>query len=232
MRNIISKATCITMLLFVHSLCCFSQDELTPQQQLNEVTADLKRINLEYTWKLAESYADYCVDNLKYISWNDLPYLRRIVETERPAELEPYRLESEECKHKLDSFLNKQPKYILLTELKNKATTEAELNNNKAAFQTFYNQLRKTDGDAYIPLYMENQKAACKYRAEALKYMVKVYRQNNKIMPISFIKYSDISELVYKGSELELMNSKIRILKNLQENLIKEVSNEKYGLKE
>ncbi len=62
----------------------------------------------EYSWQLAAAYADYCEANNKYISWNDLPYLQTVVEYERPASLETYRLAHKASKDELDKFL----KYI------------------------------------------------------------------------------------------------------------------------
>lgn len=49
-------------------------------------------------------------------------------------------------------------------------------------------------------------------------------------MPVSYISYSVLSELQYKGSELELMKSELRILENLQRKLQENVTREKYGL--
>lgn len=230
MRFLVSKMICLGMLLLTQVWCGFAQTGQTTEQQLEDVTADLKKKTLEYNWKLAETYADYCIANTKYISWNNLPYLKQIVEFDHPEELEPYRLKSEECKRKLDEFLNSHPEYVKLMEQKKQAVTEDDQKINKAAFSAFYQELRNTERATYAPLYSANQKAVCRYRAEALKYMVNYYRQHNRLMPVSFIAYRDLSELQYKGSELELMKSEIQILEDLQKDLLKQVSREKYGL--
>ena len=49
-------------------------------------------------------------------------------------------------------------------------------------------------------------------------------------MPVSFISYSVLSELLYKGSELELLKSELQILESLQKKLLENISREKYGL--
>lgn len=212
-------------------LCGFAQAKQTTEQQLVAVTADLKTKTLEYNWKLAEAYAEYCKENTKFISWNNMPSaFRQIIEFDHPEELEPYRLKSEECKKKLDDFLNAHEEYVRLVEENKRAFTEEDKKVNKAAFDVFYRELRKTEKEAYAPLYATNQEALCTYRAEVLKYMVNVYRQEQRLMPVSYISYSVLSELQYKGSELELMKSELRILENLQRKLQENVTREKYGL--
>lgn len=231
MKNLILKVCCLGFILYGNIFCGFAQPKQTTEQQLTAVTADLKTKTLEYNWKLAEAYAEYCKENTKFISWNNLPAtFRLIIEIDRPEELESYRLKSEECQQKLDDFLNTHDEYIKLMEESKLAFTDEDKKMNKAAFDVFYKELRKTERDAYVPLYEAKQEALCTYRAEVLKYMVNSYRQDNKLMPVSFISYSVLSELQYKGSELELMKSELRILESLQQKLLENVSREKYGL--
>lgn len=231
MKKLIWKVCCLGFLLFGNVLCGFAQPKQTTEQQLTAVTADLKTKTLEYNWKLAEAYAEYCKNNTKFISWNNLPAtFRQIIELDYPEELEPYRLKSEECQQKLDDYLNTHDEYVKLTKESKQAFTDEDKKINKAALDLFYKELRKTERDAYVPLYEAQQKALCSYRAEALKYMVNSYRQDNRLMPVSFISYSILSELQYKGSELELMKSELRILENLQQKLLENISREKYGL--
>lgn len=231
MKNLIWKVCCLGLLLYGSVLSGFAQAKQTTEQQLVAVTADLKTKTLEYNWKLAEAYAEYCKENTKFISWNNMPSaFRQIIEFGHPEELEPYRLKSEECKKKLDDFLNAHEEYVRLVEENKRAFTEEDKKVNKAAFDVFYRELRKTEKEAYAPLYATNQEALCTYRAEVLKYMVNVYRQEQRLMPVSYISYSVLSELQYKGSELELMKSELRILENLQRKLQENVTREKYGL--
>lgn len=231
MKNFIWKVCCLGWLLYSSVLCGFAQAKQTTEQQLAAVTADLKTKTLEYNWKLAEAYAEYCKENTKFISWNKMPAaFRQIIEFERPEELEPYRLKSEECKKKLDDFMNAHYEYVRLVEENKRAFTDEEKKVNKAAFDVFYRELRKTEKESYAPLYEASQKALCTYRAEVLKYMVNAYRQEQRLMPVSYISYSVLSELQYKGSELELMKSELRILENLQRKLQENVTREKYGL--
>lgn len=231
MKNLIWKVCCLGLLLYGSVLSGIAQAKQTTEQQLVAVTADLKTKTLEYNWKLAEAYAEYCKENTKFISWNNMPSaFRQIIEFDHPEELEPYRLKSEECKKKLDDFLNAHEEYVRLVEENKRAFTEEDKKVNKAAFDVFYRELRKTEKEAYAPLYAANQEALCTYRAEVLKYMVNVYRQEQRLMPVSYISYSVLSELQYKGSELELMKSELRILENLQRKLQENVTREKYGL--
>ena len=198
MKKLIWKVCCLGFLLFGNVLCGFAQPKQTTEQQLTAVTADLKTKTLEYNWKLAEAYAEYCKNNTKFISWNNLPAtFRQIIELDYPEELEPYRLKSEECQQKLDDYLNTHDEYVKLTKESKQAFTDEDKKINKA---------------------------------EALKYMVNSYRQDNRLMPVSFISYSVLSELQYKGSELELMKSELRILESLQQKLLENISREKYGL--
>ena len=231
MKNLIWKVCCLGLLLYGSVLSGIAQAKQTTEQQLVAVTADLKTKTLEYNWKLAEAYAEYCKENTKFISWNNMPSaFRQIIEFDHPEELEPYRLKSEECKKKLDDFLNAHEEYVRLVEENKRAFTEEDKKVNKAAFDVFYRELRKTEKEAYAPLYAANQEALCTYRAEVLKYMVNVYRQEQRLMPVSYISYSVLSELQYKGSELVLMKSELRILENLQRKLQENVTREKYGL--
>jgi len=76
------------------------------EKSLSAINEELNQKTKEYSWQLVSAYADYCEANNKYISWNDVPYLQEIVEYNRPASLENYRLEHKVCKDALDKFLN------------------------------------------------------------------------------------------------------------------------------
>ena len=83
-----------------------AQDLQEMEKNLSAINEELSQKTKEYSWQLAAAYADYCEANNKYISWNDLPYLQQVVEYERPASLETYRLEHKANKEELDKFLN------------------------------------------------------------------------------------------------------------------------------
>lgn len=74
------------------------------EKSLSAINEELNQKTKEYSWQLVSAYADYCEANNKYISWNDVPYLQEIVEYNRPASLENYRLEHKVCKDALDKF--------------------------------------------------------------------------------------------------------------------------------
>ena len=78
-----------------------AQDLKEMEKNLSAINEELSQKTKEYSWQLAAAYADYCEANNKYISWNDLPYLQQVVEYERPASLETYRLEHKASKEEL-----------------------------------------------------------------------------------------------------------------------------------
>ncbi len=102
-----------------------AQDLKEMEKNLSAINEELSQKTKEYSWQLAAAYADlYCEANNKYISWNDLPYLQQVVEYERPASLETYRLEHKASKKELDKFLNTYKEYKDLVRAKEVVTKE------------------------------------------------------------------------------------------------------------
>ena len=106
---------------------------------------ELSQKTKEYSWQLAAAYADYCEANNKYISWNDLPYLQQVVEYERPASLETYRLEHKANKEELDKFLNTYKEYKDLVKKQKEAVTKEEKDAVSTAFSAFWKKLRSEE---------------------------------------------------------------------------------------
>ena len=101
-----------------------AQDLKEMEKNLSAINEELSQKTKEYSWQLAAAYADYCEANNKYISWNDLPYLQQVVEYERPASLETYRLEHKASKEELDKFLNTYKEYKDLVKKQKEAVTK------------------------------------------------------------------------------------------------------------
>lgn len=100
-----------------------------------------------------------------------------------------------------------------------------------AAFSAFWKKLRSED-NAYKELYYAERKTVCKYRSEALRYMIEQYKKDNKAVPTSMIKYSDRSYLLQKGSALELLDKEVNALESVQRELVRKITRAKYGLTE
>ena len=186
-----------------------AQDLQEMEKSLSAINEELNQKTKEYSWQLVSAYADYCEANNKYISWNDVPYLQEIVEYNRPASLENYRLEHKVCKDALDKFLNTYKEYRELKKRQSEAVSKA-----------------------YKELYYAERKTVCKYRSEALRYMIEQYKKDNKAVPTSMIKYSDRSYLLQKGSALELLDKEVNALESVQRELVRKITRAKYGLTE
>lgn len=98
-------------------------------------------------------------------------------------------------------------------------------------FLLFWKKLRSED-NAYKELYYAERKTVCKYRSEALRYMIEQYKKDNKAVPTSMIKYSDRSYLLQKGSALELLDKEVNALESVQRELVRKITRAKYGLTE
>ena len=205
-----------------------AQDLKEMEKNLSAINEELSQKTKEYSWQLAAAYADYCEANNKYISWNDLPYLQQVVEYERPASLETFRLEHKAAKDELDKFLNTYKEYRDLKKKQTEAVTKEQKDAVSAAFAAFWKKLRSEE-NSYKDLYYAERKAICKYRSEALRHVIAHYKEEKQEVPTSFIKYSERSYLLQKGSALELMQKEISALESVQRELVRNITRAKYG---
>ena len=208
-----------------------AQDLKEMEKNLSAINEELSQKTKEYSWQLAAAYADYCEANNKSISWNDLPYLQQVVEYERPASLETFRLEHKAAKDELDKFLNTYKEYRDLKKKQTEAVTKEQKDAVSAAFAAFWKKLRSEE-NSYKDLYYAERKAICKYRSEALRHVIAHYKEEKQEVPTSFIKYSERSYLLQKGSALELMQKEISALESVQRELVRNITRAKYGLNE
>ena len=208
-----------------------AQDLKEMEKNLSAINEELSQKTKEYSWQLAAAYADYCEANNKYISWNDLPYLQQVVEYERPASLETFRLEHKAAKDELDKFLNTYKEYRDLKKKQTEAVTKEQKDAVSAAFAAFWKKLRSEE-NSYKDLYYAERKAICKYRSEALRHVIAHYKEEKQEVPTSFIKYSERSYLLQKGSALELLQKEISALESVQRELVRNITRAKYGLNE
>ena len=231
MKTILWSILCLFLSGWGSMQTVSAQDLQEMEKNLSAINEDLNQKTKEYSWQLAAAYADYCEANNKYISWNDLPYLQQVVEYERPASLETYRLEHKASKEELDKFLNTYKEYKDLVKKQKEAVTKEEKDAVSTAFSAFWKKLRSEE-NAYKDLYYAERKAVCKYRSEALRYMIEQYKKDNKAVPTSMIKYSDRSYLLQKGSALELLDKEVNALESVQRELVRKITRAKYGLTE
>ena len=206
-----------------------AQDLQEMEKSLSAINEELNQKTKEYSWQLVSAYADYCEANNKYISWNDVPYLQEIVEYNRPASLENYRLEHKVCKDALDKFLNTYKEYKDLTKKQKEAVTKEEKDAVSTAFSAFWKKLRSEE-NPYKDLYYAERKAISKYRAEALRYVIAHYKEKKQEIPTSYIKYAERSYLLQKGSALELLQKEINALESVQRELVQNITRARYGL--
>ena len=214
MKTILWSILCLVLSGWGSMQTVSAQDLQEMEKNLSAINEDLNQKTKEYSWQLAAAYADYCEANNKYISWNDLPYLQTVVEYERPASLETYRLAHKASKDELDKFLNTYKEYKDLTKKQKEAVTKEEKDAVSTAFSAFWKKLRSEE-NPYKDLYYAERKAISKYRAEALRYV---------------IKYSERSYLLQKGSALELLQKEINALESVQRELVQNITRARYGL--
>ena len=68
--------------------------------------------------------------------------------------------------------------------------------------------------------------------AEALRYVIAHYKEKKQEIPTSYIKYTERSYLLQKGSALELLQKEISALESVQREIIQNITRAKYGLSE
>lgn len=231
MKTTLLSIFCLFALGWGNIQTVLAQDLQEMEQKLATVSDELNLKTKEYSWQLAEAYADYCEANNKYITWNDIPSLRKIIEFERPASLETYRLEFEARKAELQKFLNTNKEYRELKKKQSEAVSKEAKDAISATFTAFYKKLREEE-NPYRTLYYAELSANCKYRVEALRYIIAQCKSENQVVPTSFIKYSDSSYLLQKGSKLELLRKELDILEELQKELVQNIARTKYGVSE
>ena len=231
MKTVLWSIFCLFLSGWGSMQTVLAQDLKEMEKNLSAINEELSQKTKEYSWQLAAAYADYCEANNKYISWNDLPYLQQVVEYERPASLETFRLEHKAAKDELDKFLNTYKEYRDLKKKQTEAVTKEQKDAVSAAFAAFWKKLRSEE-NSYKDLYYAERKAICKYRSEALRHVIAHYKEEKQEVPTSFIKYSERSYLLQKGSALELMQKEISALESVQRELVRNITRAKYGLNE
>lgn len=231
MRTVLWCLLCLLLSSWGSMQTLSAQDLKEMEKNLSAINEELSQKTKEYSWQLATAYADYCEVNNKYISWNDLPYLQQVVEYERPASLETYRLEHKASKDELDKFLNTYKEYRDLKKKQAEAVTKDAKDAVSSAFAAFWKNLRNEE-NSYKDLYYAERKAASKYRSEALRYVIAHYKEEKQEVPTSYIKYSEQSYLLQKGSPLELLQKEINALESVQRELVRNITRAKYGLSE
>ena len=231
MKTVLWSMLCLFLSGWGSMQTASAQDLKEMEKNLSAINEELSQKTKEYSWQLAAAYADYCEANNKYISWNDLPYLQQVVEYERPASLETFRLEHKAAKDELDKFLNTYKEYRDLKKKQTEAVTKEQKDAVSAAFAAFWKKLRSEE-NSYKDLYYAERKAICKYRSEALRHVIAHYKEEKQEVPTSFIKYSERSYLLQKGSALELMQKEISALESVQRELVRNITRAKYGLNE
>ena len=229
MKTILWSILCLFLSGWGSMQTVSAQDLQEMEKNLSAINEDLNQKTKEYSWQLAAAYADYCEANNKYISWNDLPYLQQVVEYERPASLETFRLEHKAAKDELDKFLNTYKEYRDLKKKQTEAVTKEQKDAVSAAFAAFWKKLRSEE-NSYKDLYYAERKAICKYRSEALRHVIAHYKEEKQEVPTSFIKYSERSYLLQKGSALELLQKEINALESVQRELVQNITRARYGL--
>ena len=220
MKTVLWSMLCLFLSGWGSMQAVLAQDLKEMEKNLSAINEELSQKTKEYSWQLAAAYADYCEANNKYISWNDLPYLQQVVEYERPASLETYRLEHKASKEYKD-----------LVKKQKEAVTKEEKDAVSTAFSAFWKKLRSEE-NAYKDLYYAERKAVCKYRSEALRYAIAYYKEKKQEIPTSYIKYTERSYLLQKGSALELLQKEISALESVQREIIQNITRAKYGLSE
>lgn len=231
MKTVLLSILCLFISGWGSMQTALAQDLQEMEKNLSAINEELNQKTKEYSWQLLAAYADYCEANNKYISWNDIPYLKEIVEFDRPASLENYRLEHKARKDELDKFLNTYKEYRDLKKKQSGAVSKEEKDAVSVAFSAFWKKLKSED-NSYRDLYYAELKTACKYRAEALRYMIEQYKKENKAVPTSVVKYADRSYLLEKGSALELLDKEVNALESVQRELVQKMTRTKYGLNE
>lgn len=145
MKTTLLSVLCLFILGWGSMQTALAQDLQEMEKSLSAINEELNQKTKEYSWQLVSAYADYCEANNKYISWNDVPYLQEIVEYNRPASLENYRLEHKVCKDALDKFLNTYKEYRELKKRQSEAVSKEEKDAVSAAFSAFWKKLRSED---------------------------------------------------------------------------------------
>ena len=229
MKTVLWSMLCLFLSGWGSMQAVLAQDLKEMEKNLSAINEELGQKTKEYSWQLAAAYADYCEANNKYISWNDLPYLQTVVEYERPASLETYRLAHKASKDELDKFLNTYKEYKDLTKKQKEAVTKEEKDAVSTAFSAFWKKLRSEE-NPYKDLYYAERKAISKYRAEALRYVIAHYKEKKQEVPTSYIKYAERSYLLQKGSALELLQKEINALESVQRELVQNITRARYGL--
>lgn len=140
-------------------------------------------------------------------------------------------MEHKAAKDELDKFLNTYKEYRDLKKKQTEAVTKEQKDAVSAAFAAFWKKLRSEE-NSYKDLYYAERKAICKYRSEALRHVIAHYKEEKQEVPTSFIKYSERSYLLQKGSALELMQKEISALESVQRELVRNITRAKYGLNE
>lgn len=197
------------------------------EKSLNNISTDLQKKELEFSWTLTEKYLNYCDKTNRYINITKDDYLKILFFERKPKELKLLEDTYENVKKELQELLNSDKEYTkLYTSLKESSNEEAR-KQASAALSNYYSR-RWSDNETYKNLRDKEQKALRQYRIETVRYALNECKAQQQIMSTRFIDYSDRENILSSDSALRQLSVEIRLLKDLQQETIRKYQQLKY----
>lgn len=196
---------------------------------IQEINKDLHQKQLSYSWKLMEDYLDFCEHSGKTIKIKDESYLNVLTYEKKPKELRAEEYAFTKAKENLEKHLRQYPYYMRAKAQRERARSEAERKDASAAMTAVYSRLWNED-KKFQKLRNNEQIALRAYRIATVRYMLKEYENDQRIIPFGIISYSDKKTLQENNLELRNLSLEIRLLEQLQNETVRKYQKLKYKL--
>ena len=208
--------------------CITSEKQMQQlEESLNNISADLQKKELEFSWLLTERYLNYCDKTNKHINITKDDYLKILTFERKPEDLKVLEDTYENAKKELQELLNSDKEYTrLYTSLKESVNEEAR-KQASAALSNYYSR-RWSDNETYKNLRNKEQKTLRQYRIETVRYALNECKAQQQVMSTRFIDYGDRDNILSSDSALRQLSVEIRLLKDLQQETIRKYQQLKY----
>lgn len=199
------------------------------EKSLENINADLQEKKLEYSWKMAEAYMEYCKGLTSIEGTNLEPRLTQLATVLKPQELEPLRLAYEKANKELYARLDTYPEYVLLDSLSKKSLDTETRNNARMALKEFYKEIYNEDAQ-YKELLLKKKSALKEHYIACVAYLLDESKRDNTLMPEKVVPNNVKRELKESDVSLQQLTMEINNLENLQRQAIRKCQQLKYGI--
>ncbi|WP_294612174.1 DUF5039 family protein [uncultured Bacteroides sp.] len=225
------KINTLLLLLLCNIVCLQAQENriVELEKSLEIMRTDLQQKKLLFSWTLMEKYLDACSASNKLVNIKNEPKLTYIIFELKPQELAASKEAYETAKDELKKMLNTYSEYTQLDSAYRNTAKEETRKEINVAMNNFYRRLSDENKD-YRPMRDKEQKALRSYYIAAARYMLEESKNKQEVVPNGIIDYKERENILNSNAALNQLSVEIRLLENLQREVLQEYQKLKYHI--